>query len=94
VYQLQATNVFKKSIKRLPQNIKKKLESKLNFLVSDPNHPSLRTKKNNSWSIKYNKTVFESSIDMSYRFIWVYSEDEQDIIILYMAGDHDIVDFK
>jgi mRNA-degrading endonuclease RelE of RelBE toxin-antitoxin system len=92
MYKLQVTNVFKKSVKRLPKDIQNKLKNKLNFLAGDPNYPSLRTKKNNSWSNKYKYTIYESSIDMSYRFLWTYSEDEKNIIILYMAGDHDIVD--
>jgi len=89
---------FSKDFKKLPDDIKPKLKKTLTLLKDDQNHPSLRTKKNHSWSAELKEKVYESSINMDYRVLWIYTkddeteEDEITIIILLAVGKHKIVD--
>jgi mRNA-degrading endonuclease RelE of RelBE toxin-antitoxin system len=89
------TKSFKKYYKKLPNNIKKQLESKLILLQNDQFHPSLRTKKNNSWSNEIGEKIYESSINMNYRLLWMYDENNNTMVILLLAtGEHSILDKK
>ncbi|XFA98598.1 hypothetical protein ACAG96_06955 [Candidatus Izemoplasma sp. B36] len=46
---------------------RKQFYNKLEIFIEDHKHPSLRTKK-----IKGSDILFESSINMSIRVIWIY----------------------
>lgn len=72
---------FLKSVRQLPDDIKKSLKEKLGYMVDDPKHPSLRTKK-----IKGNDKIFEASITMNIRMTWEYYEDG---LLLRNIGGHD-----
>lgn len=72
---------FLKSVRQLPDDIKKSLKEKLGYMADDPKHPSLRTKK-----IKGNDKIFEASITMNIRMTWEYYEDG---ILLRNIGGHD-----
>lgn len=84
VYQYTYTDRFKKHFKRLNANEKKQLRGKLELLCENPMHPSLRTKR-----IQGTTDLFESSINMDIRIIWVYEGDV--MIILVDVGHHDIL---
>lgn len=77
---IYSTN-FKKSVEKLPKNIKEILKRKIILMCSDINHPSLRIKK-----IQGHKYIFEASISMSIRMTWQYTEKG---ILLRNIGEHD-----
>lgn len=72
---------FLKSVRQLPDDIKKSLKEKLDLMANDPKYPSLRTKK-----IKGHDKIFEASITMNVRMTWEYYEDG---ILLRTIGEHD-----
>jgi mRNA-degrading endonuclease RelE of RelBE toxin-antitoxin system len=75
---------FKKSVDKLPDDIKKKVQKAFDLFQKDPNHPSLRIKK-----MEGLKDTWEGRINIQYRFIFEYGEDE---IIFLNIGPHDVID--
>ena len=75
------TELFEQKVKELPVEIKKVLRAKLDLMIENPRHPSLRVKK-----IQGQAAIFEASITMSIRLTWQYSEDG---ILLRNVGEHD-----
>lgn len=92
MYLLSYTKKFQKDSQKLNKEVKKKLAKQLNLLSENPKHPSLRTKKNHVASQLYKKQIFESSINISYRFLWKYQNEK--IILLLFVGNHQIVEGK
>jgi len=82
---LVRTDQFKREFKKLPQHIRKQAIRKLELLIVNPRHPSLRTKKIKG-EIRGYKDVFEGSITKNYRFLF---RVEQDSYILLTCGSHD-----
>ena len=72
---------FLDSIKRMSPAEKKVLKKKLDLLVDNPKHPSLRTKK-----IKGSEGIFEASVNMDIRMTWEFYKDG---ILLRNIGRHD-----
>lgn len=91
-YRLARTPQFDKSVSKLSSEIKQLLAKQLSLLECDPKHPSLYTKKNKTATTSLKTLVFESRINSSYRFLWLYDETERIIIVLLIAGDHRIVE--
>lgn len=83
-FEITFTSRFQKSFKRLTEQEKKQLRTKLNLLAENPSHPSLRTKR-----IQGTADLFECSINMDIRMIWFYEGDT--MIILLDVGHHDIL---
>ncbi|WPX08636.1 hypothetical protein [Anaerocellum danielii] len=75
------SQLFKEKVNKLPPKVKKILKKKLELLLQNPYHPSLRTKK-----IEGTKDIFETSITMGIRLTWQYKENG---IILRNIGEHD-----
>ncbi|ADQ40235.1 cytotoxic translational repressor [Caldicellulosiruptor acetigenus I77R1B] len=75
------SQLFKEKVSKLPPDVKKILKKKLELLLQNPYHPSLRTKK-----IQGTKDIFETTITMGIRLTWQYKEDG---IILRNIGEHD-----
>lgn len=75
------TELFEQKVRELPLEIKKALRAKLDLMIENPRHPSLRVKK-----IKGQTGIFEASITMSVRLTWQYSEEG---ILLRNIGEHD-----
>ncbi|PIP17286.1 MAG: hypothetical protein COX44_00680 [Candidatus Portnoybacteria bacterium CG23_combo_of_CG06-09_8_20_14_all_37_13] len=75
------TKCFRKDYKRLPANIQNRTDKKLDFLLRDIRHPSLRIKK-----VKRYKELFESSITMQYRCLFSIKNN---ICTLHRIGKHD-----
>ena len=75
------TELFEQKVRELPLEIKKALRAKLDLMIENPRHPSLRVKK-----IQGQAAIFEASITMSIRLTWQYSEDG---ILLRNIGEHD-----
>ena len=75
---------FEKSYKKLNDQEKTQVRSKLKILAENPSHPSLRCKR-----IQGIKELFECSVNMDIRIIWHYENDE--LILLLDIGHHDIL---
>lgn len=73
---------FKKNVEKLPIDIKRQLKKKLEIMLENPRHPSLRIKK-----LKGRKDgIFGASINMDIRMTWEYIDDG---ILLRNIGEHD-----
>lgn len=79
---LTRTDAFKRDYKKLPDDIRKKLNKQLERFVEDPFYPSLRSKPINN-----TPGVYESSINKQWRFTWKF--DGEGGVILRRCGDHD-----
>lgn len=79
---LTRSKSFKHSFKKLPEFVQKKADRILILLVSDLQHPSIRAKKIQGASDKW-----EGRVDRFYRFTF---EIEADEILLRSIGPHDI----
>ncbi|KKM12575.1 cytotoxin [Clostridiales bacterium PH28_bin88] len=75
------SELFGDKVKKLPIEVKRALKKKLELLLENPRHPSLRTKK-----IQGQDGIFETSITMNIRMTWQYTEDG---ILLRNIGEHD-----
>lgn len=75
------SQLFKEKVNKLPPDVKKILKKKLELLLQNPYHPSLRTKK-----IQGTKDIFETTITMGIRLTWQYKDDG---IILRNIGEQD-----
>lgn len=74
---------FQKDYKKLPAKIQELTDNKLDFLLRDVNHPSLRFKK-----VKKHFNVWEVSVTMNYR---VVLSVESDHYVLLRVGVHNIL---
>jgi len=75
------SNLFKEKVQLLDPNTKKALKNKLELMVQNLKHPSLRTKK-----IKGSSDIYEASITTGCRMTWQYYNDG---ILLRNIGEHD-----
>ncbi|KYC49176.1 hypothetical protein L9W92_18200 [Pelotomaculum terephthalicicum JT] len=78
---LYYSELFADKVKQLSLEVKEVLKKKLELLMENPRHPSLRTKK-----IRGQERIFEASITMEIRMTWEYTEDG---ILLRNIGEHD-----
>lgn len=78
---IQYSDKFLENVENLPKDIKKILRSKLEIMIDNPRHPSLRTKK-----IQGQENIFEASVTMGIRITWQYTDDS---ILLRNIGEHD-----
>ena len=78
--------------KKLPAQLKKVLNRKLNYLKDNPRHPSLNTKALNvaeSWCHQRGiDEVFEFRINMGFRCVFYVSHARREIILAFV-GNHD-----
>lgn len=74
---------FKKEYNKLPKEIQKTFDQKLQFILQDMFHPSLRVKR-----IQGTKTRWEGSVTMKYRFTFEFLENG---LIFRAIGTHDIL---
>jgi len=75
------SELFAEKVRQLPDEVKRILKKKLELMLENPRHPSLRTKK-----IEGQDNIFEASITMDIRMTWQYTEDG---ILLRNIGEHD-----
>lgn len=75
------TPQFLKAYKRVPLRIKKKYRKQIGFLVKDPSHPSLRTKRKRG-----TKDTWEARVNYHYRFLF---RKENDVLEILVIGPHD-----
>ncbi len=83
---LQWQKPFVKDYQKLPQHIQKQTDRRLEFLLQDIAHPSLRVKKvQGSISGKKLTNVYELSVTMNYR---LFFQKTSDTYILLAIGTH------
>ena len=83
-FKIEVTWNFEVQIKKLTKSEQKSAYRKIQLLIENPFHPSLRTKK-----IQGFEGLFECSINMDIRIIWQYKAGT--IILLLDIGHHDIL---
>ena len=79
----QFSNRFKKEYKRLPQEIQKAFDEKLNLFLNNMSHPSLRAKH-----VHGTKTRWEGSVTKNYRFTFELTGNS---VIFRRIGTYDIL---
>ena len=79
----QFSRRFKKEYSNLPKEIQKIFDQKLQLLLQDLSHPSLRAKR-----IQGTKNRWEGSVTMKYRFTF---ESLENGLIFRAIGTHDIL---
>jgi len=84
MYSFEPAKAFIKILKKLSGDEQHSVAVKLEILAQNPFHPSLRTKK-----VQRLKNVFESSVNMDIRIIWMYKNDK--VLLLVNIGRHDIL---
>lgn len=80
---LRRLESFVKDYNNLPSDIQKRVDKQLRFLVKNPKHPSLNTKK-----MKDPSDIWEARVTESYRLTF---QIEKDTYILRRVGTHDIL---
>lgn len=80
ISEIRRTDSFKKQYQKLSLLTQKKFEKQLNFLVKNPQHPSLRARK------KSGEEVYEARIDRHFRFTY---QMRASILTLLTIGPHD-----
>jgi mRNA-degrading endonuclease RelE of RelBE toxin-antitoxin system len=84
--ELEPTERFIKDYERLPAWLRKQVGKKLELLVADIGHRSLRVKP-----LHGNPGIYEGSITMKYRFLFTIKSDAY---VLLRVGTHDILDTR
>ena len=77
------TSPFEKTFVRLPKEIREATYQKIELLLENSSHPSLRVKK-----IKGTHSIWEMSITMNYRITFEVGKKE---ILLRKIGTHDVL---
>lgn len=78
---IRLKETFKKDFRKLPADLQKLADSKIEMLAHNPRHPSLRIKK-----MEGHKDIWEASVTMKYRITF---EIEEDGFLLRRIGEHD-----
>jgi len=82
--QLIRTERFLDDYAKLPAQVQKQADRKLQYLAENIRHPSLRVKR-----VRKYRGVYEGSINMGYRFLFLMTPDAY---VLVRIGTHDILD--
>jgi mRNA-degrading endonuclease RelE of RelBE toxin-antitoxin system len=77
------TRTFVKNYRKLPKRIQSATDKQLEYLLSEPEQPSLHIKK-----MKDPREIWEGRVTESYRFTF---QIQQDIYVLRKVGSHDIL---
>lgn len=77
---------FKRAYAKLPEKTRTLFGDKIHQFLDDWRHPSFRVKK-----IQGTETVWEASLNMSIRFTFEFTKDDDgtQVCILLNIGDHD-----
>jgi mRNA-degrading endonuclease RelE of RelBE toxin-antitoxin system len=78
---IRRTNSFLKDYRKLPEEIKPRVDKQLSLLLENPRHPSLRLNKLKGTQI------FEIRINGGYRLTISYGEN---VLVLRRVGIHDV----
>ena len=77
------TRTFIKNYRKLSKRIQSATDKQLEYLLSDPEHPSLNIKK-----MKDPREIWEGRVTESYRFTFQIQEDTY---VFRKVGSHDIL---
>jgi len=80
---LLPTEIFIRRYRNLPKSIQEQVDHKLDFLLANPRHPSLHTKK-----MQGTDKIWELRVSQGYRITF---QMEGDLYILRNVGTHDIL---
>jgi mRNA-degrading endonuclease RelE of RelBE toxin-antitoxin system len=80
---LRILQTFKKDYNRLPAAIQDKVDKQLEFLLTNPDYPSL-----NLHPVRGTNSIWEGYIDYHYRFTF---ELDGDYFVLRKVGTHDVL---
>jgi len=83
MFNLELSNRFVRSYKKLDRAIRLQVDKTLQVMVINPNHPSLRLKR-----VQGTKDIWEASVNMSIRITLIFSEDT---LQLRNVGTHEQV---
>lgn len=94
-YKVLVDKKFKKIIrKKLPSHLIKVLNKKIEYLRTNPKHPSLNTKAlhvSESWCRQKGiDDVFEFRISMSFRCVFYVIHEQREIILVSVGNHEDI----
>lgn len=78
---IQFSTGFKRQYRKLSQDHRKKFDKQLSYLMENPRHPSLRSKK------MAGAEKFEARLDRHFRFTYLIATNE---IWLLTIGPHDV----
>lgn len=81
--QIERTDYFKKDYQGLSKEVRERVEKAIELLLTDPRHPSLRTKK-----VQGTRGIWEASVTLKYRMTF---EWEEEVLRLRRVGTHDIL---
>jgi mRNA interferase RelE/StbE len=81
------TEQFARDYERLPERLQQRADRALEFLLSNPRHPSLRAKKMEGQRDPEGRDIWEARVSRSHRFTFAI---DGDTYILYRIGPHDI----
>lgn len=81
------TEGFVREYQRLPQQLQRRFDRALVFLLSDLRHPSLRAKKMGGQRDRHGRDIWEARVTQAYRLTFAI---DGDTYILYRVGPHDI----
>jgi mRNA-degrading endonuclease RelE of RelBE toxin-antitoxin system len=82
MFKIERTKTFAKQYGKLPKKIRDKVDKQLDFLIENPQHPSLSSKK------MVNSEYWECRVDYHYRIVFRWQDDT--LIILMFVGTHQI----
>ncbi len=80
---LYFTRSFIKDYQRLPESLQKAVDHKLELLLKNPRHPSLKIKK-----MQDPRNIWEGRMTKGYRFTF---QREGETLMLRRLGTHDIL---
>ncbi len=78
------TQRFLEDYRKLPAQVQKQTDRKLQYLAENVGHPSLRVKR-----VRKYEGVYEGSINMDYRFLFLITNEGY---VLLRIGRHDILE--
>ncbi|MBP9702082.1 hypothetical protein KBD69_00195 [Candidatus Woesebacteria bacterium] len=94
-YRVLTDDKFNKWIKKnLPTQLKKVLDKKIAYLASNPQHPSLNTKKYgvSQQTLKQSQVdeIWEFRINMNFRCVYYVVHSEKTIILAFVGNHEDV----
>jgi mRNA interferase RelE/StbE len=78
------TRRFLEDYRKLPPQVQKQTDRKLQYLADNVAHPSLRVKR-----VRKYEEVYEGSINMDYRFLFLITTEGY---VLLRLGRHDVLE--
>lgn len=85
---LTFTERFVEEYESLPQRLQKQVDKALGFLLKNPRHPSLQTKKLEGVRDPVGRDLWEARVTRGYRILFTILGDTY---LLYRVGPHKLV---